>query len=379
MRALHIAIVTETYPPEINGVAMTVGRLVSDMRERGHRVDVVRPRQLGESGTPTLTGHDLAVRGLPLPGYAGLRFGLPAGRILHARWKTSRPDLVHVATEGPLGWSAVSAARRLGIPVTSGFHTNFDSYSSHYGAGWLKPAVSTYLRGFHRRTQATLVPTESLAAALAREGIPGVRVVGRGVDTELFDPARRCDKLRREWLERAEGEGLACLYVGRLAPEKNLALVEQAFAAIQARRPDARMIWVGDGPARKRLAAAHADHVFAGSRIGLDLASHYASADLFLFPSLTETYGNVVPEAMASGLPVVSYRAAAAAELIVDGENGRSVAPGDASAFLKAAEDMAFEPRREALAQRARITALGRNWGAVVERFEAVLREASGQ
>jgi glycosyltransferase involved in cell wall biosynthesis len=376
MKTLHIALVTETYPPEINGVAMTVGRLVSGMRERGHRVDIVRPRQLGESSTVGSTGHDLTVRGLPLPGYAGLRLGLPAGRSLLARWKASRPDLVHVATEGPLGWSAVSAARRLGIPATSGFHTNFDSYSSHYGAGWLKPAVSAYLRSFHRRTQATLVPTESLAAALAREGIPGVKVVGRGVDTELFDPARRCDGLRRDWLGEAPGASLACLYVGRLAPEKNLALVEQAFAAIQARRPDARMVWVGDGPARSRLALAHSDHVFAGARIGEDLAKHYASADLFLFPSLTETYGNVVPEAMASGLAVVSYRAAAAAELIVDGENGRSVAPGDASAFLKAAEDMALAPRPQALAHRARITALTRNWATVVERFETVLGEA---
>jgi glycosyltransferase involved in cell wall biosynthesis len=377
MKPLYIAVVTETYPPEINGVAMTVGRLVSGMRARGNRVDVLRPRQQGETGATKAGEHDLVLRGLPLPGYAGLRFGLPAGRSLLSRWKASRPDLVHVATEGPLGWSAVSAARRLGIPVTSGFHTNFDSYSSHYGAGWLKPAVSTYLRSFHRRTQATLVPTETLAAALAREGIPGVSVVGRGVDTELFDPAHRCEALRRQWLEQAPGKGLACLYVGRLAPEKNLALVEQAFAAIQTRRPDARMIWVGDGPARKRLASVHPDHVFAGARIGVDLARHYASADLFLFPSLTETYGNVVPEAMASGLSVVSFRAAAAAELIVDGKNGRSVAPGDAAAFLKAAEDMALEPRRDALAHQARLTALGRNWSTVVERFEAVLRKAS--
>ncbi|MDD5297190.1 MAG: glycosyltransferase family 1 protein [Rhodocyclaceae bacterium] len=377
MKPLHIALVTETYPPEINGVAMTVGRLVAGMRARGHRVEVVRPRQYREARG---TGLDLALPSLPLPGYAGLRFGLPARGALIARWKGDRPDLVHVVTEGPLGWSAVSAASRLGIPSTSAFHTNFDSYSTHYGAGWLRPALSSYLRSFHRRTRATLVPTEALAATLAGEGVPGVKVVGRGVDTDLFDPARRSNELRREWLGHASADKgkLACLYVGRLAPEKNLAVVEAAFAAIRAHRPDARMIWVGDGPARARLADAHPDHLFAGPRIGVDLATHYASADLFLFPSLTETYGNVVPEAMASGLPVVAYRSAAAAELILDGENGRSVPPGDVGAFLNAATALANAPDPAPLARRARITALERGWDAVVDRFESVLNEVSG-
>ena len=158
---LDIAFVTETFPPEINGVAMTVGRLVGGLRERGHRVRIVRPRQgKGDTGNE----HELALPGLPLPGYAGLRFGLPAGRRLHREWRHSKPDLVHVVTEGPLGWSAVSAARRLGIPVTSGFHTNFDRYSLHYGLGWMRPAVAAYLRSLHRRTRATMVPTAALAA-----------------------------------------------------------------------------------------------------------------------------------------------------------------------------------------------------------------------
>ncbi|MGA9394750.1 MAG: glycosyltransferase, partial [Azonexus sp.] len=154
MNRLDIAFVSETYPPEVNGVAMTVGRLVGGLRERGHRVSVIRPRQgQGDTGED----YDLALPGLPLPGYPGLRFGLPAGRRLAWQWRQRRPDIVHVVTEGPLGWSAVSVARRLGIPVTSGFHTNFDRYSEHYGVGWLRPVVAAYLRALHRRTLATMV------------------------------------------------------------------------------------------------------------------------------------------------------------------------------------------------------------------------------
>ena len=372
MTALDIAFVTETFPPEVNGVAMTVGRLVGGLRALGHRVSVIRPRQAGADAGGE---HELALPGLPLPGYPGLRFGLPAGGRLARQWRQRRPDLVHVVTEGPLGWSAVSAARRLGIPVTSGFHTNFDRYSVHYGIGWLRPAVAAYLRTLHRRTQATMVPTAALAADLAGEGIAGVRVVGRGVDTTLYDPGRRSPELRSAW--GVAPDAPVCLYVGRLAPEKNLALVRRCFSAIRARHPAARMVWVGDGPSARQLAAEHPDHHFAGLRLGEDLAAHYASADLFLFPSLTETYGNVVAEAMASGLPVVAYRSAAAAELIEHERNGVVASPGDEGAYIaEALWTLAEGGRLPALAAAARLTMLPRNWGSVITSFEAVVLEA---
>ena len=368
---LDIAFVTETFPPEVNGVAMTVGRLVDGLRARGHRVTVTRPRQ-GRGDTESDT--DFPLPGLPLPGYAGLRFGLPAGDRLRRRWRERRPDLVHVVTEGPLGWSAVATARALHIPVTSGFHTNFDRYSVHYGAGWMRPLLSAYLRTLHRRTDATLVPTAALAADLAGEGIPGVRVVGRGVDTALFDPARRSRALRESW--GVDDDTLVCLHVGRLAAEKNLGLAVRAFAAIAAHPPRAKLLWVGDGPQRKALQAAHPDHLFAGMRRGDDLAAHYASADLFLFPSLTETYGNVVAEAMASGLPTLAYRSAAAAELIVDGENGATVTPGDEKTFIDTARQLAADaPLRRTLGHAARTTLLPRSWPHVVAQFENVARE----
>jgi glycosyltransferase involved in cell wall biosynthesis len=371
MKTLDIAFVTETYPPEVNGVAMTVGRLVGGLRERGHRVSVVRPRQ-GKDDTGN--EYELALSGLPLPGYPGLRFGLPAGRRLARQWRQQRPDFVHVVTEGPLGWSAVNTARRLGIPVTSGFHTNFDRYSAHYGVGWLRPAVAAYLRSLHRRTLVTMVPTAALAGELAGSGIAGVRVVGRGVDTTLYDPARRSHALRSSW--DASGQAPVCLYVGRLAPEKNLALVRKTFKAIQAHHPAARMVWVGDGPSARQLASEDHDHHFAGLKQGEDLATHYASADMFLFPSLTETYGNVVAEAMASGLPVLAYRSAAAAELISDGVDGLAVSPGDERAYVAGALELAASPDRLAeIGRSARQAMLPRNWGRVVHSFEAVASE----
>ncbi len=363
----RIAVVTETYPPEVNGVAMTVGNLVRGLRWRGVDVRVFRPRQ-------NATDQGEADADL-LPGYPGLRWGLPANRRLRRAWRDWRPDLVHVVTEGPLGWSAVSAARASGIPVTSGFHTNFDSYSVHYGLGWLRPMVAAYLRSLHRRTRRTLVPTASLAAELASDGVPGVRVVGRGIDSQRFSPTHRDASLRQRY--GVNDQALLCLYVGRLAAEKNLPLVCRTFAAIQAQQPDARMLWVGEGPSLAALRVAHPDHDFAGLRTGDELATHYASADLFIFPSLTETYGNVVAEAMASGLPVVAYCSAAAAELIQPQCNGVLAAPGDEPAFVAAAlsllEDAAL---RRQIGAAARATMLARGWDGVIARFLQVAAEA---
>ena len=171
------------------------------------------------------------VRGLPLPGYKGTHVGLPARGLLHGCWTQHRPDVVYVATEGPLGWSAVRTARRLRIPVFSGFHTNFHSYSRHYRLGWLQPLIFRYLCRFHNRTRGTLVPNVDLRDHLQAVGLKNVSVLGRGVDSQLFTPERRCAALRRTW-GVAEND-LAVLYVGRVAPEKNLGLAVAAYRVMQ--------------------------------------------------------------------------------------------------------------------------------------------------
>lgn len=371
---LRIALVTETWPPEVNGVAMTMSRLVSGLRERGHVIQVIRPRQHGDAATPP--EGEVLVRGVPLPGYAGLQFGLPAGALLRRLWRESCPHVVHTVTEGPLGWSALRHARAMKLPVSSSYHTNFDSYSRHYGAGLLAPLVRAWLLHFHRRAACTLVPTRLLADGLTRARVPGAQVLGRGVDTALFDPRRRSLALRRSW--GAGDEDPVVLHVGRLAPEKNLALAAQAFSAIAAHRPRARMVWIGDGPAKDSLARSYPQHVFAGTRKGEELAAHYASADVFLFPSLTETYGNVVAEAMASGLGVVAYATAAAGELIVAGEHGLTVPPRDEQAFVAAACRLSGDDRLLAHCRKlARRRVEPITWQSVTDDFETALRRAA--
>jgi glycosyltransferase involved in cell wall biosynthesis len=375
-RPLRIALVTETYPPEVNGVALTIARVVEGLRERGHELQLVRPRQAGDAEAPAGdSGHDLLVRGAPIPCYPHLRFGLPAGRTLRALWRQRRPDLVHIATEGPLGWSALRAARELEIAVTSDFRTNFQAYSRHYRLGWLRGAILAYLRRFHNRAGCTMVPTEALRGELQSAGFERTVVVARGVDTQLFDPARRSESLRRHW-GAAAGDGVV-LYVGRLAAEKNLDALLQAYGAMRQLQPRLRLVLVGDGPLRDALRQRCPEAVFAGHRSGIDLAAHYASADLFVFPSLTETFGNVTPEAMASGLPVLAFDHAAAGQLIDHGENGWLAPYGDVLVFVQLARMLAQDPAIARRAgQAARCSTLDLGWDGIVRQVETVFISA---
>lgn len=374
--SLWLDLVTETWPPEINGVARTLETLATGLRTREHRVGVVRPRP--SSGGASAARGDLLVPGMRLPGYPGVRLGFPAGRALRRRWSDEQPDVVYIATEGPLGHSALQQARRLGIPVVAGFHTNFDVYSGHYHMGLLRQPMEAYLRRFHNRASTTLVPSPEVREALARRGFQRLALLGRGVDTELFHPGRRNRALRAEW--GAGPETPVVLHVGRIAPEKNLEGLIAAFRATRERVPGAVLVVVGDGPASARLAAALPDVVLTGPRTGQELAEHYASGDLFLFPSKTETFGNVVTEAMASGLTVVAFDRAAAGQYIRDGRNGRLLAPADEAGFSAAATRLASDPSaRGRMGQAARETAEGLGWDTIIKEFEDRLRAVTGR
>jgi glycosyltransferase involved in cell wall biosynthesis len=376
--SLRIAVVTETFPPEVNGVAMTLGRIVNGLIQRGHGVQVVRPRQSREEGVAREGLDEVLSRGLPVPAYGELRFGLPSKSRLVKLWSECRPDIVHVVTEGPLGWSAVAAARKLHLPLTSSFHTNFHSYTQHYGIGLLKSPIESYLRKLHNRTQATMVPTHAMQESLEGRGYNNVRLVSRGVAIELFSPLNRSYVLRAQW--GAAPTDLVVILVGRLAREKNVGLVVSAFRAIQAKVPRAKLVFVGDGPMRKQLEESCPDAHFAGIRQREDLAAHYASGDLFLFGSLTETFGNVVPEALASGLAVVSYASAAAQELITHQQNGVLVPAGDEFAFVSAAVALAQDGDKQMqLREMAPRSVAGLSWSAVCASFEVVLRDVIEQ
>ncbi len=368
----RIAVVTETYPPEVNGVAMTLGRICKGLRERGVSLQVIRPRQAQDDASAPVTPHDdtlVLMPGMRVPGYAEVRIGLPfAGSRIENAWRRWRPDIVHIATEGPLGWSALRAAHRSGIPVTSSFHTNFHGYASHYCAAPLQNAVMRYLRSFHNRTRVTIVPTSEKLEDLRRSGFQRLAVVGRGADVSQFSPVHRSSALREQLGVRECGP--LVLHVGRLAAEKNLDLLFAGFAAIRAVRPGARLVIVGDGPERARLERRYPGHVYTGVRTGDELARLYASADFFLYPSLTETYGNVTMEAMASGLAVLAFDYAAAREHIVSGANGYLARYGDAAEFIARAREMALSAGGlQVLRARARSTAEGLGWDKVVQSF----------
>ena len=357
---------------------MTLGRLVDGLAQRGHRVTLIRPRQRHESPRYSVTQRvacrQVRLPGFPLPGYPQLRLGLPASRRLRSLWKINRPDLVHVATEGPLGASAITLARSMGIPVTSSFHTNFDQYTRDYRLGWFKPVVSAWLRHVHNRTLRTFAPTGDMLNRLGREGYTNLRLLSRGVDTELFSPARRDDTLRASW--GITPDEIAILHVGRMAAEKNYPLLFRVFDALKAVEPRARLVLVGDGPLLSAYQRQRPDAIFTGFYTGTNLARHYASGDLYLHASNTETFGNVITEAMASGLPVSAFDYAAAHEFIRHEENGL-VAPLDQeSAFFDNAVRLITQPElRRKLSAAGRATAEKLSWDTVIDRFAADLTE----
>ena len=374
---MKIALVTETYPPEVNGVAMTNQRLVRGLFARGHEILLVKPWRADVPAHSAESGlRILPVFGLPLPTYPGLRFGLPSPGLLEREFESYRPDVVHVATEGPLGIAALLAARKLGVPVSSTFHTNFQDYCADYGAAFLGGIALAYLRWFHNRCALTTVPDPSLIERLAASGIERLTLLGRGADTALFHPGRRDPELRASW-GVAEDDPVA-IYVGRAAAEKNIPLALRAWAEARKVRPALKMVVVGDGPVRRCLEREWPEVHFAGMRYDEDLARHYASADCFFFGSTSETFGNVVVEALSSGLVVLTYDYAAGRQFIQNGRNGRTIPVGDERAFVEAAADLLRNPAAwPAVRAAARATAENYPWDSTIGRFETLLRGAA--
>lgn len=371
---MRLSIVTDTYPPEINGVAQTVRAFADGMRGLGHAVDLVRPCQDGE--TPGPGRDELLARGSRLPRYRALRFGFPCGVHLRRHWQATRPDALYIATEGLLGWSAQRSARELAIPTVTGFHTRFDQYATAYGLRMVEPVVSGWLRHFHGAARATLVPTEELADSLRAKGYQRLEVVGRGVDTRVFDPARRDPALRNMF--DATDATLVLLHVGRVAAEKNLGLAIRAWEALSRTRSELRFVVVGDGPELPRLKARHPGILFTGALPRETLARCFASADLFLFPSLSETFGNVTLEALASGLPLVAFDYAAARQYVEHGVSGLLAPYGDEDAFVRAALQLADDAAlRARMSPRARDAVLEVGVDAMVRRFASVLEQAA--
>ncbi|HEX4601278.1 MAG TPA: glycosyltransferase family 1 protein [Gemmatimonadales bacterium] len=341
-----------------------VQRIATLLRAEGHDATVVAPRYpyptRGESRRDP-DPDELRIPSVALPVYPDIRLALPHFRDIARFFDAARPDVVHVHTEGALGLAGRRYALQRQLPLVTTFHTNFPQYSRHYGVGLLEPLVWRWLQWFHRPAQLTFTPGEGVRDELVRRGIGRAAVWGRGVDTQFFHPARR-DASWRRWLAGGENTPIV-LHVGRLAREKNLdVLIDAWLLAHETLGERALFVVAGEGPLARRIEARLPFVRLLGFLPRHDLAKIYASADLCVFPSHTETCGLVALEAMASGIPVIAADAGGFRESVRSGVSGMLVAPHDPRAYADAVTTLIQDaPQRLAFGAAAREHVLTRD------------------
>lgn len=374
---MRIMLVTDTFAPEVNGVTTVLAAMRRGLEARGHAVQVVAPAYPDILEDAPFTHRVPSIR---CPGYSAVRLSWPLRRRLGAVVDDFQPDLVHAVTEGPLGWFGRRYAERTGRVLVTSFHTDFPRYAGRYLGAWAVAPTRRYMRWFHGQAELTQTPGDVARDELWTLGVAQAVKWGCAADTSLFTPERRDERRRRAM--GAEGKVLV-LHVGRLAVEKDINTLTRSLHAAHAALGDTALICVaGDGPEAKR---ARRQLPFALHRGFLDretLADLYADADLFVFPSPTETCGLVALEAMASGLPVIAANHGGAQENVQDGITGRLVEAGDADGFTQAIFELARDPQlREKMARNARAFGLARDWkrelDLLVEQYEAALLQAA--
>lgn len=310
---MRLLIATDAWTPQVNGVVRTYERLEEELAALGTEAIFLTPQEF---------------RTIPAPSYPEIRLALPGWSYVARRFRAIQPDAVHIATEGPIGWMTRAYCRRHSIPFTTSFHTRFPEYlQSRFGV----PSAATWalVRRFHNSGEGTMVATPSLAEDLTQRGFKGVMSWTRGVDTDLFRPRS----------VRRFGTGPVYLYVGRVALEKNI----EAFLSADL---DGTKVVVGGGPQLDTLKAHYPNAVFTGKQIGEDLAECYASADVFVFPSKTDTFGIVLLEAMASGLPIAAFPVTGPIDVVEHGVSG--ILSDDLAVAARAAADLDPEIVRQA-------------------------------
>src|SRR5580692_2298208 len=365
--SMRVAIITESFPPDVNGVAHCVVRVAELLAADGHQPLVIAPkppraaRSRREDKDPGPFPYPVVrVPAVPLPGYPSFRLGLPSRRLRNALIK-HRTEVVHLASPVVLGAHGAAVAKRLGLPVVAVFQTDLPSYAHAYRLGRPGEAVAwRWLRGIHNQAARTLAPSTVTATGLLGRGIDNVWLWGRGVDTARFDPTRRSAQIRARL---APGGEVIGGYVGRLAPEKHVELLAGITAL-----PGVRLVIGGAGPTEATLRQEMPDAVFLGERRGGELAAIYASLDVFVHSGPYETFGQTLQEAAASGLPVVAPAAGGPLDLVEDGVTGYLVPPGDADAFAAAVARLAVDPAtRAAFGAAGRRKVLTRSWPALTE------------
>lgn len=366
---MRLCLATDTFLPEINGVTTVLAQMRDGLRARGHDVLVLAPRY---EQAPADESGVLRLAAVPAPGYPQVRLSWPWGRGLGRQLDRFGPQLVHAVTEGPLGLYGRRYAQRRRLPLVSSFHTDFPRYASHYLGRFAVRPTQAYLRWFHNAASLTQTPGEGIRDELLELGVPGAVVWGRGVDTAFFRPGRRSEARRAAM--GVQGDRALVLHVGRLAVEKGVDTLVAAFDAARSRLGDRAVFCVaGDGPragwVRSALPWARHDG-FLGRAALADL---YADADLFVFPSATETCGLVALEALASGVPVIGADAGGVRENLRQGLTGSLVPAGDAPAFARAIAALVEDgEQRRAMREAARAFAGGRAWSRELDQLESV-------
>ncbi|MFF5171464.1 glycosyltransferase family 4 protein [Micromonospora sp. NPDC000089] len=368
---MRIAIVTESFPPDVNGVANSVVRTAEHLVARGHDPIVVAPAPPGarRRHIDRMPYPVVRIPSVPLPHYQGFRLGMPSAKLSDALLGHA-PDVVHLASPFILGARAATLAHRHGLPTVAVYQTDVASYAKAYGMGWGEAAAWRRIAEIHNSAHRTLAPSTRSAADLIANGVQRIWLWGRGVDAERFRPDKRCADLRRSLAPNGE---VLVGYVGRLAPEKRVDLLEAT-----SRLPGVRVVVVGDGPARRQLEKAMPRVDFLGVQHGEALARLYASLDVFVHTGPHETFGQTVQEAAASGLPVVAPACGGPVDLVEPGVTGLLVPPGDQGALADAVGALAADPdRRAAYGAAARVAVSRRSWTAVgdelIGHYQAVL------
>jgi len=340
---LRIALFSGNYNYTRDGANQALNRLVGYLLAEGAAVRVYAPTVAEPDFEPTGDLIGLPNVRMPVKGRGEYRMATGIDAAVKRDLDAFAPNLMHIASPDPGGHAALRWARRRGIPVLASVHTRFETYPRYYGLGFLEPVVEAMLRRFYNRCDALVAPSESQIAELKAQRMHhDISIWSRGVDRDIFDPARRDLGWRRA--QGIADDEVAIAFLGRLVMEKGLDTFAAAIAELRRMQVAHKVLVIGDGPARGWFEGAMPGASFAGFQTGRDLGRALASADVFFNPSVTETFGNVTLEAMASGLPVVAAGATGAASLVVDGETGALVPPGDAAAFARALAPYCTEP-----------------------------------
>ncbi len=374
---LKIAVVTETWPPEINGVSLSIMQLVKGLQKRGHQILLIRPEQK-KTCTDFSPQQECLVKAQAIPKYSQLQFGWPQVLKIGQALDQFVPDIVHIVTEGPLGLASLNQARLRAIPVSSGFHSSFHDFSRHFDLAFLLRPIRHYLRWFHNYTDVTCVPSQHTLETLQEFGVKSpMRVIGRGVDGQRFNRRYRSTTLRQQW--HADEQTTVLLSVGRISPEKEVPVAIAAFLQLKQQQPGRKFVFVvvGDGPVLAEYQQRYPEIIFMGAKTGEALSECYASADVFVFPSQVETFGNVVLEAMASGLPVLAYRYACAGSMIEQDWTGWLPTLGDIEQWQQQLTQLPEKSVLNRMGGYAAEKVADRGWDKPVSDFEQTLIQFS--